>query len=334
MLLPALKLYGGKSSPFFLVFKDESKLHGFIPLVRSLRYGGTLFPHLRLWRYKHCFLCEPLIAAGKEQEVADALFRWWKESSGAPSGLVFNTVDRDSSFLKAVSEKLTEESLPTYEESEERAVFLLEKSFEDYENRHFSKQFQKELRRKQKRASKLGEIRYEFFKDSEVTSDWMKEFLELEAKGWKGEQGTALLNSDVDQSFLRSLLESDGPEPRIEVAGLRLERQLIAASITLSTEDTGYAFKIAYDEEKRKLSPAVLLEVEHIRHMHEQKGYSLFDTCTEGESEMAKRLGSSSRKIATIGMSKRGFPEGVLLTHLIPLLSRVREIFEKRASRK
>jgi hypothetical protein len=84
-------------------------------------------------------------------------------------------------------------------------------------------------------------------------------FLAMEAKGWKGAQGTSLLSCEQDAAFVRQLLANLGGQKAASVAMLRLDGQPIAAQVLLYCGRRAYTWKTAFDEDYRRYSPGALL---------------------------------------------------------------------------
>ena len=61
----------------------------------------------------------------------------------------------------------------------------------------------KELRRQRKRLAEHGAVRFEVARTSEEVGARARDFLALEASGWKARRGTALMQDDGDAAFIR-----------------------------------------------------------------------------------------------------------------------------------
>jgi hypothetical protein len=84
-------------------------------------------------------------------------------------------------------------------------------------------------------------------------------FLQMEAQGWKGAGGTALLSNEEDTAFTRRLIRDLALRRHASVALLRVDGRPIAAQVLLYSGATAYTWKTAFDVEFAKFSPGALL---------------------------------------------------------------------------
>lgn len=126
---------------------------------------------------------------------------------------------------------------------------------EAYDRRRGKSSLQSE-RRRLRQLRKLGDLRVAV--ETRVAEGAMEEFLALEAAGWKGSHGTAILSRDPDANFFREVASAAAREGRLVFVTLRLDEKLIGASVMLQIGTTLQAFKLCYDESLRKYSPGLL----------------------------------------------------------------------------
>jgi hypothetical protein len=79
----------------------------------------------------------------------------------------------------------------------------------------------------------------------------------LEAGGWKGAAGTAMLNHPAAAAFVERAVTDLAAEGKARIDRLHLDDKPIAAMITLSSGDTTWCWKTAYDEGFARFSPGV-----------------------------------------------------------------------------
>jgi hypothetical protein len=117
------------------------------------------------------------------------------------------------------------------------------------------------LRRAQKRAADLGGVNYtSAFSLPELEQAYI-EFLEVEASGWKGLQGTSTaIRLDTQlTSFYRKLMERYSKMGRCEIHIMKHDKKPIAAAFTLITDNTLYRLKVGFNEEYARLAPGNML---------------------------------------------------------------------------
>jgi Acetyltransferase (GNAT) domain len=92
-------------------------------------------------------------------------------------------------------------------------------------------------------------------------------FLTLEASGWKGARGTALVQNSGDASFIRHATTALAAAGQCEIITLRAGDIPIAAGIVLRHQDRAFFFKIGVDERFAKFSPGVQLTLDLTRYL-------------------------------------------------------------------
>jgi len=125
----------------------------------------------------------------------------------------------------------------------------------------------KELRRLRNRLADHGAISFEVARSPDEVSAATDIFLALEASGWKGQRGTALIQSDGDTAFIRRATQALAATRQCEIVTLRAGATPIAAGVVLRHQDRAFYFKIGVDERFAKFSPGVQLTLELTRHL-------------------------------------------------------------------
>jgi CelD/BcsL family acetyltransferase involved in cellulose biosynthesis len=133
----------------------------------------------------------------------------------------------------------------------------------------------RELRRFEKRLAEAGRL--------ETVTLWgaaaapaLDAFLELEAGGWKGRQGTALASRPRVLAFARKALA--GTAPGIVADLMTVNGRPVAAAIHLVAGEEAVAFKCAYDEAWAKASPGALLDLQTLRTTLDSGRLALMDS--------------------------------------------------------
>ncbi|MCZ8374623.1 MAG: GNAT family N-acetyltransferase [Beijerinckiaceae bacterium] len=135
-----------------------------------------------------------------------------------------------------------------------RAAIETDEDFEGYTGRHG----QTVLRRERKLATH-GRIHYVVAEGGTPEGEAMLEaFLALEAKGWKGRQGTALASRQASLAFARQAFRGASPATLYEA--LMLNDQPLAVNVNLLSGGVLYTVKAAFDEDYRGYSPGNLLD--------------------------------------------------------------------------
>ncbi|MCE9518610.1 MAG: GNAT family N-acetyltransferase [Verrucomicrobia bacterium] len=121
------------------------------------------------------------------------------------------------------------------------------------------------LVRGQKRAAKLGSMRYDSFSQPDQLKTAMLHFLSIEASGWKGAQGGAVACKPELVAFYSTLCASLGSQGRCEIDLLWLESDPIASIFWFRTGGVLHLQKIAYLEKLSELGPGRLIMAEALQ---------------------------------------------------------------------
>jgi CelD/BcsL family acetyltransferase involved in cellulose biosynthesis len=81
----------------------------------------------------------------------------------------------------------------------------------------------------------------------------------LEATGWKGQAGTAMLSSPQTAAFYREVTSSFHADGELRFSTLRVDGQLAAFDVALLHGLRYYLLKTTYDESLRRLAPGLAL---------------------------------------------------------------------------
>jgi CelD/BcsL family acetyltransferase involved in cellulose biosynthesis len=144
----------------------------------------------------------------------------------------------------------------------------------------------KEWRRLKRRLEDRGKL--EFAWSRELTA--IEDFLALEAAGWKGARGTALLADENRAAFAREMLHEFAAQDRLQIARICLDGRAIAAGAVLRSGSRAYYWKTAFDEAYGDFSPGVQLTLSMSGDLEADGGLSLVDSCADANHPMIDRL--------------------------------------------
>lgn len=134
-----------------------------------------------------------------------------------------------------------------------------------------------DLRRMLRRAEKLGPVRCEVLSPTPAELEpLLQAALEVEARSWKGRQGTALLRDPSRLSFFQRYATATAERGELRLCFLWIGERLAAMEFAVETGGSFWLLKIGYDEEFASCSPGVLLLVQAIRYAA-QRGLRTFE---------------------------------------------------------
>ena len=183
----------------------------------------------------------------------------------------------------------------------------------------------KEIHRLRRRLGEEGVVEVAALSAEDDPEAWVRDFLDVEAAGWKGRAGTAIGTRPAEREFLLAAAREAARAGRLMLLALRLDGRPIAMKLNFmastATSRGGFAFKIAHDEAFARFSPGVLLEHEHVAHLH-ALGLDWMDSCAVADHPMIGRLWPDRRGIATFLVAAGLRGRWVVRAH--PLLRRLR----------
>jgi hypothetical protein len=325
MMLPAIDSFGhGAQLRYVLVYADQADapplLCGLFPLERVARYNGLPFPHVRLWQHKHCFLGTPLVRATHARACLNAFLDWLEADAHGAAAIKWGVVAADGPFWRVLAEALAESGRRSFVPYRfERAVMRPRAGGEAFLVEALSRKGAKELQRLERRLAEAGKVEYAELQDAAEAEQWIADFLELEARGWKGRNASALGSSDSGRLFFTRATRAAARRGRLMMLGLRLAGRWIALKCNFLSGEGSFAFKIAHDEDYAKFSPGTLLELENIRRFHARPELRWMDSCADADHFMANRLWPDRRGLADL-VTTTGRAAGALMVSSLPLL--------------
>lgn len=125
-----------------------------------------------------------------------------------------------------------------------------------------SANFRKNLRKQRKKLEAAGTISWHFLEGAECTPEHIEQFLLLEASGWKGERGGAILMRPAAAAYYRDALRELASGGQLELHLLAIDGRCVAGQLGVRRFDTLNLLKIAYDENAAHLAPGNMLFLE------------------------------------------------------------------------
>ncbi len=308
---------------------DPPILSGVFPLMQE---SGSI---LRLSSYRlltniYSYLATPLLHPRYQHEAIKSLIFWGRKTG--VSLLEFPRIHAHGPFQQALIDVLNQLNLsPFIVEQHNRALLTRDTNTEAYQLKNISGHSRRDHRRLRRRLQEQGELEFRTLDDPESVKSWANQFLALEQKGWKGEQGTAIGQRERDQAFFHEVTTEGMRQGKLQMMGLFLDGKPIAMKCNLISGQGGFAWKIAYDEQYARFSPGVHLELENIKYLHEQTDLEWMDSCATAEHFMINRLWPARRTIQHLLIPTGNFT-GELYTGLRPLIRTCRRIFRSRFS--
>lgn len=125
--------------------------------------------------------------------------------------------------------------------------------------RGLSKNHRGNVGRRRRRLAEQGKVAIEVFEGGEGLSTLLEESFRVEASGWKGERGTAVICSPQTRRFYEGIAVWASRLGLLRLATLRLGGRLIAFNLGFEAEGRYYLLKLGHDATLDPLSPGTVL---------------------------------------------------------------------------
>jgi len=131
-------------------------------------------------------------------------------------------------------------------------------------------------------------------------------FLELEASGWKGANGTALASHDGHRRFFVEMATAFAADGRFRLHMLEADGRAVAATCELQSGDALFGFKSAYDERHQRTAPGLQLLHETVLSFCGAEQLRLLDSCSDPGNTLANEMLPGRRSVRTFALAARG----------------------------
>jgi hypothetical protein len=126
-------------------------------------------------------------------------------------------------------------------------------------------QIRSDVKRGRKKLEARGAVSIELGKGSVNAEELLKEFIALEASGWKGRSQSAMVNNPNVIAFYTTLVRNLASQGRVEWKAIRVDDKLVAAELCIRCGGSLTQPKQAYDEDFADCKPGHLLRDETIK---------------------------------------------------------------------
>ncbi len=284
-LQSALELLPTEPLDLLTVRTASGDLIGLLPLAWRPHYKRLPNRTLRSWIHESVFLAAPLLHHAYVQEAVDAICEWFSGRDTRAGVIELVDIRMDGVVAAALDCALAgRPELVSRRTRWTRAMHHLDVPDDPA---HMSAKQRSTLRRKERRLGEEGTISYQMMSDSDDVGQWVADFMQLEASGWKGRAGTAMGLEQARRDFLRSTCREASARGQLHMAMLAIDARPIAMKCNFLSGNVAFTFKIAYDEAYSRHSPGVLLELFQMRHLRDTHPHlRAVDSCTVADNTM------------------------------------------------
>jgi CelD/BcsL family acetyltransferase involved in cellulose biosynthesis len=261
-----------------------SRLIGLMPVVSMMRAYRIPLPAL-VSAHPYGTLCTPPLDRDRAHDAATGLLRAARDAGA--HALILRDVALDGATMKALGEVLRQDDLrPRVLQSQLRACLDATRDADELLRDALGPKKLKELRRQRHRLAEHGAVRFDVARTREEVSAALEIFLRLEASGWKGKRGTALIQDDGDAAFIRRAAPALAETGQCEIVTLHAGTTPVAAGLVLRHQDRAFFFKLGIDEHFAKVSPGVQLTLDLTRHLCADPAIATADSTASADHPM------------------------------------------------
>lgn len=296
--LPAAQRLTTARRPLFLAARKRVdgriRMIGLLPIAPDLQRFG--FEPVRGWRHPLTALGAPLLDRDFAVEAFAALLDWIAAFRPRAGGLLVWSVPTSGPAAQAMRHVAVERGLGRRElETSERAALFAGAD----PLKIVSKAKRRQLGRLRRRLAEKGALTFHMA-TGEAVDQAMERFLEIEAAGWKGERGTALLQDPFALAVARAFMRGLARQSRCFVASLHLDGAPIAASAVVASGDLAVYWKTAYDERYAHYSPGAQLSLDLTGALLAAPGIAKTDSAALPGNVMIETLWRERLRVADI----------------------------------
>lgn len=299
--LPVSRYARGRGDALALTAFDRStpdRLTGLMPVLWASRALSLPVPLLVSWNAYAPFSV-PLLDRDCAIEAAGALLDAAR-AAGA-RGLLLQHLPTDGAAHAAILAALERRGLtPEIMRSFRRAGLDARQDAETVLREALSAKKLKELRRQRHRLEDAGPVTFDVASSPDQIGPALEAFLALEASGWKGERGTALVRHPGDAAFIREAAPALAARGQFEIASLTRNGETLASGLILRDAGRAFFFKIAMDESEARTSPGVQLTLDLTRHLCADPAIAFADSTADGEHPMIDHIWRERIEIADV----------------------------------
>jgi CelD/BcsL family acetyltransferase involved in cellulose biosynthesis len=311
---------------------ESHELLGFFPFL--LQKGPCGLHRLSLWKSEMNYLTTPLIRDGCERSVWRIVMEHVKCMSPRIDLVEFPMNVASGRVHQELHSLIRDDLLTTYQYDHfSRAELRIGHNYDQYLKQVIGGHHLRGYRRMRRRLDGFGQIEFRLTTDLGHSNCWTNWFLELEARSWKGDEETAMQQSSEEERFFRELVSQGLKQECLEMVGLFLDGEPIAMAVTLVSSQGKFAYKIAFDENYKKYSPGVLLQLHLTQKFLEEKKDQWIDSCAVPSHPMINRLWSERRSIQHLVVST-GRPLANFVLGSMPLLRTIKRTVQKAKPKK
>lgn len=291
----------GNGVELLVVTEDASpmsRMLGLWPVRVSWLRWGVPFPVLAGWTHPFAPMGVPLLDRDQAESVLSVLLRAASLMPELPRRAFLPNVMEQGPFSELLTRLGGKHGLRSCAFNLHERPKLEPQSRDKYFESNLSSGTRKKLRYQLRRIERDGRVEFETVSEPGAIAEAVKDYIELEGRGWKARAGTAVSCAPAEAEFLRLSAETLSNQRRIKIFRLKLDGVTIASSITYFSASMAWFSKISFDESQARNSPGSQLVMYATEELLRDPSVLWADSCAPPEQPLMKRFWSESLSIS------------------------------------
>jgi hypothetical protein len=265
---------------FCIMALRGEELLGVLPAtITPARYAGVERPLLRAPFNMHIASVDFLVSEEMDHQVVSLLLNGLKKESAKYFALELRRIPASSPTISALAGRVPGSTV--IKEFNGRGSFIdTMGSFEEYQA-GLKHNFRRNLTKARNKISKLPDLKTVFLSGEDADPDEIDTLMKVEAAGWKGRAGTAIISSNTTQAFYSDLARRLAKLGWLEWHILYTDDRPIAMHLAMKIDRTLVINKIGFDEEFSRCAPGNILFEQTVRRAFESDDTDEIDCITD-----------------------------------------------------
>lgn len=233
----------------------------------------------------HGYLATPVIDRDTREATLDAMLSCIASNSNLPKIVALDAMTADDATMRALRTVLAARGTAPYLLAEAaRPMLVSDLDGKQYLEQTLSSASRKKLRQHRRRLGEKGTLDYNILTAPTDVERGLEDFLTLEAAGWKGREGTALLSDPADAAYARAMIAALAARGEACIHALTLDGKPVSSQIVLRAGAAAFTWKTTYDEAQRDFSPGMLLLEDYTAAFLADANITHVDSCAYDEN--------------------------------------------------
>ena len=289
--LAAGPIFGNEVTVALVWSSEARRLVGLFPFCLETRRYGAKLPLLAAWTHPFAPLGVPLVDRDNPAAVIAALLNNIANADALPKLLLFPFITPDGAFATAFHTALESRGGRVAEFGRHaRALLAPVGDRSNYLAQALGTKRRKELARQRRRLAESAQVVFDSADEFAKVMPALRDFITLEAQGWKGRAGSAAAQQHGIRTFIENAVTALASENKATVIRLTHGSRTIAAGIVLRSGQGAWFWKIAYDEMAAKASPGTQLALDLTEAMLREPDLAFVDSCATADHPMIDHL--------------------------------------------